>query len=281
MLKRNFISVLLFPYLFLTCTDKQIPGSPALVGYIEGIVTKSNTTFPLNNVFISTIPATKQVYSDANGKFILEDIAPGEYNVFASIPGYDVDSLFVEVKTGDTSVVNFSLISFEEYFDYYPLDIGNYWEYGFESSGYSVEIIADTLISDMTYRIIVEKHISYRDIRYERLDSLTSLIYRYYPDWEYEVILDSLAAKTGQVFTNNMFIHPSLNRTGILLEVKEKNILGMSTNVRSIIYRDSFYPYYETAYGIGVNAIEFHRFPRLTLKYARIRGIEYGQSNKI
>lgn len=277
------ITVLLLTFLILSCTEKQNPVTPVEKGSIKGFISDAKTNIPLSNVFVITHPSTKEIYSDSNGEFIIVDIPVGDYMVFASISGYDNNSVLVNIKSVDTITVNISLINFSEYFDYYPLDIGNYWEYEFGSSIFSIAITRDTIISNKEYKIILEKYIpsgNIRDIRYERLDSLTSLVYKYYPDWEYEVIVDSLAAKPGQVFTNNMFDHPTVIRYSILATIKEENVLEHLTNIRSV-HRDIGlpYPYYETAFGIGLNIVSFHRSGSIILKYAKIRGIEYGEKN--
>ena len=76
--------------------------------------------------------------------------------------------------------------SLHESSNFYPMQIGNYWEYGCngfydsifpDSSAYSVEIVGDTAMTNgLVYRIFRHKYIfpdTFSLNRYERLDSIT------------------------------------------------------------------------------------------------------------
>ncbi len=77
-------------------------------GAIDGIVT--DTSFrPLGNATISIAGSDIRVVTDANGRFRMTDIVPGQYDLFALRLGYSPTSARVQVGDADTLRVSFSL----------------------------------------------------------------------------------------------------------------------------------------------------------------------------
>lgn len=58
------------------------------LGSLEGTVVDAATSEPLENVRITTSPASTTVFTDEEGKFFIEQITAGDYSVQASLEGY-------------------------------------------------------------------------------------------------------------------------------------------------------------------------------------------------
>ncbi len=76
----------LFLVVLVGCNEDRINEND--LGVITGKVVVAGTNAPLENVRISTSPATSTVFTDIDGKFIIENIPGGEYSVGARIDGY-------------------------------------------------------------------------------------------------------------------------------------------------------------------------------------------------
>jgi len=169
----------------------------------------------------------------------MDNITPGDYMIYAHKPGFDYDSIFITVQADLTSEAEIRLINFSEYLDYYPLDIGNYWEYYQGSTPvYSIEIVSDTTVNNPHYFVSVFKSLpggSYIEIGLERIDSNSALVYRYFPYYEMEMIIDSLPAKAGQKFRSNMLNDPYRTFYSYCYGIEDENILGEMRLTRSLI----------------------------------------------
>ncbi len=156
-LLKLFTASFLFVIIFISCSNEPEPNPiiPVAKGTIKGFVYEANTNTPIYYAVITTNPYTKEIFTNIDGSFILTDITTGDYVVYAYQEGYDNDSTFVTVMDRDTATANLSLVNFSEYLDYYPLDIGNYWEYWtYDYPNFSLEVISDTLISGKIYKVI-------------------------------------------------------------------------------------------------------------------------------
>ncbi len=110
-----------------------------------------------------------------------------------------------------------------EYLEFYPLNIGNYWEYeevvmtyelpwwlpNFDTTFYSVTVASDTILDNgQSYFILLEHRVVNDDNFYhssfERIDSLSGNVYRYTGYIEkYECLIDSLKAELGDTIKAN------------------------------------------------------------------------------
>lgn len=84
---------LVYPFSFvvaLLCLQGCVedPYVPVLYGSIKGKVVIENTETPLENVIISTNPATDIVPTDINGEFVFDPIKIGSYTIRAEKTGY-------------------------------------------------------------------------------------------------------------------------------------------------------------------------------------------------
>ncbi len=171
---------------------------------------------------------------------------------------------------------------YSEYFDYYPLDIGNYWEYGnIDVLYFSVEIIGDTILQNLEYRVLREIH--FRSVidtihRFERLDSLTSCVHLFDPEFQKEFKLDSLAALSGQIYNGSRFLSRedweikkvicrSIDSVEIFSETFERKSLQH--------YGGTDRPSYYLVKGLGLTQTYFFRTGGYKLRSATIRGKVY------
>jgi hypothetical protein len=284
-LLKLFTASFFFVIIFISCSNEPEPNPiiPVAKGTIKGFVFEANTNTPIYYAVITTNPYTKEIFTNIDGSFILTDITTGDYVVYAYQEGYDNDSVFVTVIDKDTATANLSLVNFSEYLDYYPLDIGNYWEYWHgDSPLFSLEVISDTTISGKIYRVIRYKSLTSQntDYSYERVDEYNAMVYRYFPFYLKEMIIDSLPAKAGQEFSSNMFFHPDVRCYSICNSIKVEEIFGEPKMIRSLSHACATdLPSYQIIKGLGLYSASFWRAGGYKLKYAIIKGVEYGTNN--
>lgn len=85
-MKRINYLLLTMVFCILTgCSEDTLETSA--VGKIAGTVVEKGTNEPIENIKISTNPATSTVFTDETGAFILSDIPPGDYSVQAMKEG--------------------------------------------------------------------------------------------------------------------------------------------------------------------------------------------------
>lgn len=281
---RFFTACFLFLIILPSCSSEQ-ESNPVLTVYkgtIKGFVYDATTNAPIYYAKISTDPPTNETYTGPDGEFILNDILAGDYIVDAHKDGFDNDTTFVTIQHKDTVTTNFTLQDFSTYLDYYPLDIGDYWEYWWRgnSPGFSAEVISDIMIAGKIYRIIKEESLVSQNIeyRYERVDAYKALVYRYFPSENQELLIDSMAAKVGQGFTSNMFYDPDRICSSLCTYIREEQIFEQTMKVRSLYHACATdLPQYQIVKGLGFYSVNFWRTGGYTLKYAVIKGVEYGE----
>lgn len=88
-MKRSFTYIKFLCLLFVVlvgCNEDRI--SENEFGVITGKVVAEGTNTPLENVRITTSPVSSTVFTDNEGKFIIENVPAGEYSVGARLEGY-------------------------------------------------------------------------------------------------------------------------------------------------------------------------------------------------
>lgn len=279
-----FTASFLFVIILTSCSNEPgpIPTIPTLKATIKGKVRDADTGEPIYYATIFTVPPSTETQTRINGEFILSDIWPKDYMVYSYLQGFDNDSVFVSLHDEDTADVNFYLNNFNEYLDYYPLKIGNYWEYWTPNNhpANSIEIVTDTIIGNLNYYVSIFRSFSstYTETRFERIDTINALVYRYFPLEEKEMIIDSLPAKQGQRFTSNMFLEWDVC-SSYCSDIEEINIFGEIRKLRYLSHDcGQDLPWYQILKGIGLYSYGWPRPPGgVTLKYAIINGVEYGE----
>ncbi|MDT0646772.1 carboxypeptidase regulatory-like domain-containing protein [Zunongwangia sp. F260] len=81
----KYLSALCVLLLFGACSEDTIDALGN--GSITGTVVNEGSNEPINNVRISTNPASSTVFTDENGEFVLENISEGDYSVEARKEG--------------------------------------------------------------------------------------------------------------------------------------------------------------------------------------------------
>lgn len=100
-----FVSMLLI----VACSENQIDGERT--GSINGKIVKSGTNTPLENVKVSTNPATSTVFTDEEGNFVIENAIVETYAVQAEISGFVTAFESVTVVEDAAAIVSFELIT--------------------------------------------------------------------------------------------------------------------------------------------------------------------------
>jgi hypothetical protein len=280
----RFLSASLCLLFILASCSNEPESNPILTVYrgtIKGFVYDATTNAPIYYAKICTDPPTKETYTGPDGEFILNDILAGDYIVDAHRDGFDNDTTFVTIHHKDTVNTSFELQDFSIYLDYYPLEVGNYWEYWTPNNpANSIEIVSDTIIGNVNYYVSIYRSFSstYTETRFERIDTISALVYRYYPLEEKEMIIDSLPAKQGQRFTSNMFLEWDVC-SSYCSDIEEINIFSEIRKLRYLSHDcGQDLPWYQILKGIGLYSYGWPRPPGgVTLKYAVIKGIEYGE----
>lgn len=184
--------------------------------------------------------------------------------------------------------------SVKEAMKFYPLDNGNYWEYGrFTNDNYVnypvvpyywLKVMGDTVFSNgNTYKKIQRGFFSdnSKHWRYERIDTTTSSVYRIYNGIEYKI--DSLLANPGDNIVCSRFHIPNVLFSKCLSEV-EDTLFNQKFIVKNMQDLSSTLAYkYKLVKGLGYCYSESRElvFQGDKLLYAIINGTEYGTKTDI
>jgi len=93
----------------LSCSEDTIDSLGN--GTITGTVVKEGSNEPIENVKISTTPASSTIFTDENGSFILRDVPEGEYSVQARKDGFLAQFEGATVRTNNEVNVVFELLT--------------------------------------------------------------------------------------------------------------------------------------------------------------------------
>ncbi|WP_188375065.1 carboxypeptidase regulatory-like domain-containing protein [Winogradskyella haliclonae] len=101
------IITLLLAFVFINCSEDTLDNLEN--GTLTGIVVANGTNLPLENVKISTNPNFSTVFTDAEGKFIIEEIPVNQYSVQAELDGFLAAFEGVEITANSSVNVVFEL----------------------------------------------------------------------------------------------------------------------------------------------------------------------------
>jgi hypothetical protein len=107
-LRRSKLPVLIMIWFlsFFSCINNLIAPT---TGTIQGQVTNATGDTPITGANVSTTPPTSAVSTDAQGKYTISDVSPGQYTVTASKGGYNPASVAVTVAAGQTTTADMHL----------------------------------------------------------------------------------------------------------------------------------------------------------------------------
>lgn len=164
---------------------------------------------------------------------------------------------------------------------YYPLQIGNYWEYHAGDRHINVKVASDTLLPNgKQYRVIISRSLPDQEIlqtRYERIDSLDAKIYRFTSD-NGEYIIDDLKAPPLKAIDTFRFRQPGSGAKTMFLQVSGYRIGEWFFHGKYLVDVDAWH---SLSYGLARN-IGLYRFqsapdqPNFLLTYAKIGELEVG-----
>lgn len=77
---------------------QEAPNENAAAQSISGTILDAETSEPLAGVHVFLASRLQGTTTDAEGRFILENVLPGAYKVVASIIGYDSESVLIEIQ---------------------------------------------------------------------------------------------------------------------------------------------------------------------------------------
>lgn len=108
-MNKYFLVIVAFAVLlFLGCSEDTIEAD--VFGSISGVVTAEDTNEPLNNVKVSTSPASNTVFTNEEGKFSISNVLVNSYSVEAELDNYNTEFEGVEVLEGLNSEVAMELV---------------------------------------------------------------------------------------------------------------------------------------------------------------------------
>lgn len=177
----------------------------------------------------------------------------------------------------------------KEALQFYPLNYGNYWEYGrfMTDNGldypikpsYWLKVFGDTLLPNGKIYKKIKQGIFISNEwywRFERIDSNTSSVFRAYEGKEYKI--DSLLSKPGDKIICSRFYMWHTNYSSCLAETDEV-IFDKSSIVKTMKdYTTTMAYKYKLVKGIGYYYSISHELTTQgdKLMFAKIDGVEYG-----
>lgn len=119
-------------------TDQQ-----ATTGALEGQLLIAGAEVPLSGALVTITDAqglSQEVYTDAEGKFAADDLAPGEYQVRATVPGFRPSSAEEVIVAGEATSIVYRLSE--------------------EAEGVEIVIVGEKLPREVTRRTLERREIS-------------------------------------------------------------------------------------------------------------------------
>ena len=101
------LSIAMFGAFLISCEEEGIDDNG--FGTLSGKVVTDGDNVPLENVKITTNPASTTVFTNASGDFTIENILVGEYSVQAELDEYITDFEPATIALGQTSEVIFEM----------------------------------------------------------------------------------------------------------------------------------------------------------------------------
>jgi TolB protein len=106
----RIITILLTCMLLLTsCVEDKV--DPLLIGSIQGTIVSKSINEPIEEVEVNTAPVTSVTFTNAEGKFTIDNVPEGEYTILTNAEGYARETIKVKVIRNATTEVSIKLSS--------------------------------------------------------------------------------------------------------------------------------------------------------------------------
>lgn len=284
-------------------------------GYELSVSNDKGLSFTWTAKFISERPIVISLNKSVSGEFYLSS---GNYiyksadygdnfSIFKTLPSrivglykkpsshilYAATSYNLYEITSDTIKVIKTLPVSPEVFEYYPLAIGNRWIYhwsdwwdgGYEQNIYIRQVTSKEVMDNKEYYKLEEYFVNKENIsiKFERIDSLSGLIYQYDNDCaDKERIIDDLSAQPGDSIFIARFYNCGYQLPSFFAEEKINNVLNNNVFTRRFdeFMTDNAYSYI-LAKGFGLTNVENGYFAgRITFRILGciINGIVFGDT---
>ena len=128
---------LCFFWFFFCSKPVPAPTNPAsTIGTIQGQVTNRAGDTLISGANVSTTPVTHEVSTDAQGRFFIDSVSPGQYTVTASKSGYGPDSLKITVKAGQTAKADMVMSQVPPPVDLFAFKFqsNDYWQFAWKKT---------------------------------------------------------------------------------------------------------------------------------------------------
>ena len=236
--------------MFNGCNEDTV-GSD-LIGSISGTVVSERTGEPVENVEISTSPASTTVVTDENGKFLLENVIIDQYSVKAESEDYVTAFESVTVTADATSNVLFKLVISSANnrqpsapVAIYPMDNASIEELDIDFAWNSIDPDAD----DLTYELKIrndrnEEVLQFSNIR-DTTYNVSNLKYGYKYFWQVAVsdsinepILSQVYSFKITEFPNNSYYFVrEIDNNNVIFSADEKGVEVRLTDLNKNSFR--------------------------------------------
>lgn len=95
------VFLLIISVTFLSCSESTV--TPKLHGNVAGFVLVDGSGDPVSNALISTKPPTSSIVTDNKGRFTLDGVPVGNYQITAQKSGYNKGTVNISVREDETT----------------------------------------------------------------------------------------------------------------------------------------------------------------------------------
>jgi len=265
-MKRFFVifNLLIFT-IFCSCSEDTI--GVDLTGSVTGVVKDAESNLPLENVKITTSPASTTVFTDENGEFIIENIAVDDYSVKAESEGYVTGFEAVSVIEDNLSNVAFELkkssvnnkqpstpqlIAPEDQAGNLDLSVNFIWQ------------SSDPENDELNYELEIKNDRNNNVLRFPEIQdttyTVTDLQYGYKYFWQIKVSDSINDPVFSEVFSFNTLPAPANNNYIFTREINGNNVIFSSdTDGNEVQITSSGNNSFRPRKNLNVNKIAFYR----------------------
>jgi len=104
---RNIVTLLFTIFQLTSCVEDKV--DPLLIGSIKGVIVSKALNTPIEEVEVNTAPVTSMTFTDADGKFTIDNVPEGEYTILTNAEGYARETIKVKVIRNAATEVSIKL----------------------------------------------------------------------------------------------------------------------------------------------------------------------------